>query len=89
MKKIVFVFIYFIFFFLFPAHSQNTFTAIVRDSLTHETLIGVSAVVDGTLNGTNSDASGKVMLTNIPDGTSTISFSMIGFQKKTISFQFH
>ena len=69
-------------------HAQHTFIAVTRDSITHETLTGVSAVVEGTLNGSNSDINGKIEIKNIPDGRVNILFSLIGYKKTARSFQF-
>lgn len=68
--------------------SQNTFRAVVKDSITHETLIGVSAVVEGTLNGSNSDANGNIEIKNIPGGDVKIIFSLIGYKKTFLVFPF-
>ncbi|MCX6291887.1 MAG: TonB-dependent receptor [Bacteroidetes bacterium] len=82
--------LFFLFFILFSvvAKGQNTFEAIVKDSLTKETLTGVSVVLEGSQNGSSSDAGGIVQLKNIPDGPVTISFSLMGYKKTSIRFVF-
>jgi outer membrane receptor for ferrienterochelin and colicins len=62
------------------AHSQNIFRAIVKDSATHEIMIGVTAVLKGTTNGASSNTSGELTIHNIPDGEQTIVFSFIGYK---------
>ena len=42
------------------ACGQNTFKAIVKDSLTKEYLIGSTAVLKGTTNGSSADINGKI-----------------------------
>lgn len=51
-----------------PLFSQNQFKAIVKDKESNEPLIGVSAYVYGTNNGSSSDAEGLLTINNIPDG---------------------
>ncbi len=47
---------------------QNTFSAIIRDSVTNEPLAGAIAVIRTLGNGAATDMNGKVILRNIPDG---------------------
>ncbi|MBC8484769.1 MAG: TonB-dependent receptor [Bacteroidetes bacterium] len=84
MKKLIIIIL------LFPifANAQNTFTAIVKDSLTNELLIGSTAVLKGTTNGSSADINGKIEIKNIPDGKQTIVFNYIGYEKKELNFIF-
>ncbi|MBC6988222.1 TonB-dependent receptor [Hymenobacter sp. BT491] len=66
------------------AFGQNTCRAIVRDSVTHEALVGATVVVHGTANGASADAKGKVTLENIPEETVQLDFSSLGYKAKTM-----
>lgn len=70
------------------AQAQNSFKAIVKNNDTKEPIIGVSVVVDGTNNISVSDDNGLILITNIPDGEHSITFSSIGYKKKTEVFTF-
>jgi TonB-dependent starch-binding outer membrane protein SusC len=59
-----------------------TVTGIVTDA-GGGTLPGVSVVVKGTTNGTNTDVNGNYSLSNIP-ANSTLVFSLVGMKKKEI-----
>jgi outer membrane receptor for ferrienterochelin and colicins len=67
---------------------QNSFQAIIRDSLTLETLPGAIAVIPGTTMGATADADGKLVLNNIPDGKTILSISLIGYGSKTVEVVF-
>lgn len=68
--------------------AQNAFNAVVIDSVSHEILIGATAVVKGTTNGAVSDANGEIIINNIPDGEITISFSYVGYKNSEKTFSF-
>lgn len=70
------------------AFSQNTFKATLKDSSTHELLIGASAVVKGTLNGSLANVNGEITITNIANGEHTLVFSFIGYQTIERKFSF-
>lgn len=70
------------------SYSQNTFNAIIKDSLTNEPLIGVTAVLKGTTNGVNSDIKGEILLTGIPDGEQSISFMLVGYNTVERTYNF-
>lgn len=62
------------------AYSQNnTFKAIIKDGKTNTPLIGASAQVMGTAIGTSADATGSVVLNNIPSGKQIIEFRFLGY----------
>ena len=46
----------------FISKGQNYFNAIVKDSVTNETLIGATVLETGTNNGATTDLNGKVKL---------------------------
>ncbi|MFZ1288803.1 MAG: TonB-dependent receptor [Melioribacteraceae bacterium] len=66
------------------AQSGNL-TGIVVDKDLGESLIGVNVFIEGTSRGGVTDINGNYLIEKIQEGTYTISFSMIGFQKKTIT----
>jgi outer membrane receptor for ferrienterochelin and colicins len=70
------------------AYSQNTFKAFIKNAKTKETLIGATAVLQGTAKGAATDTSGLVTLTNIPDGKQIIRFSYVGYETKTDTLSF-
>jgi hypothetical protein len=65
--------------------AQNTYRCVVKDSVTQETLVGVSAVVENTTNGTLSDNDGKIGIANLPAGQVNIVFSYLGYKTKTVT----
>jgi TonB-linked SusC/RagA family outer membrane protein len=66
------------------AYGQNlTVQGKITDSRTGEALVGVNIVVQGTLTGTTSDASGNYSI-NVPNAKSTLVFSFIGYTTLTI-----
>jgi len=70
------------------AFAQNTFRATIKDADTKEVLIGASAVLKGTFNGSATGENGVVTLQNIPNGEQIIEFSHIGYEKKQQKFTF-
>lgn len=67
---------------------QNIFTANIKDQETKQPLIGVSVFIKPLNKISASDINGDVMLSEIPDGEHTITFSYIGYKKKEINFSF-
>lgn len=86
MQKIILLFI--TAFGINTAFSQNAFKAAIKDSLTNEPLIGSTAVLKGTSNGSIADINGLVEIKNIPDGQQTIVFSYIGYTSIEQTFSF-
>ena len=72
----------------YSSSAQNSFHAVLRDSITDEKLTGVAVIIKGTSNGNTSDANGKISISNIPDGKAVIIFSLLSYQKKEIEFVF-
>ena len=52
----------------------------VIDSNTNEALIGANVMVDGTLLGAATDLDGNYFILQIPPGTYSVRFTMIGYQ---------
>lgn len=67
---------------------QNTFKAVIKDSETKESLIGATAVLQGTTNGASADANGIIEIKNIPDGKQIIMFTYIGYETQKDTFNF-
>ena len=67
---------------------QNTLNTIIKDSETNETLIGATAVLQGTTNGVSADMDGHIELKNIPNGEQIIVFSYIGYETRNETFNF-
>lgn len=63
---------------------DNKITGIVVDNEFGDPLIGVNIFIDGTTRGAATDINGYYYISNIPDGTYTITYSMIGFKKHSI-----
>src|ERR1051326_6125975 len=73
-----------IFFSTTAVFAQNTLHFLIKDSLTNEPLPGATALLEGTTNGAASDAHGIIIQQNIPEGKVRITFSLLGYNKKTI-----
>src|SRR5687767_10814682 len=86
MKKIILLLV--AAFHIHSAFCQNTFNAVLKNSITHELLVGATAVVKGTTNGASANANGELSITNIPDGQHTIVFSFIGYGTHEQTFDF-
>jgi iron complex outermembrane receptor protein len=67
---------------------QNTFKAVVKDSQTKETLIGATAVLQGTTFGATANAEGIIEIKNIPGGQKVIVFTYIGYETRMDTFNF-
>ena len=70
------------------AYGQNTFQAVIKDSHTKESLIGATAVLDGTTTGASTDLNGLVKINSIPNGKQVIVFSYIGYEAYKDTFEF-
>lgn len=69
-------------------YSQNTFSALVKDSVTNETLFGVSVTIENTNLNAISDANGLIKIYNIPDGNQKINLYLIGYKKREFMIDF-
>lgn len=69
------------------SYGQETGTVIgkVFDSATNEELIGANILLEGTTIGAASDLDGNFIIRNVPAGMYTLSASMIGYAKITIT----
>ena len=68
--------------------AQNTFKAIIQDSITEEKLFGVTAIIQNTNTGGSSDTNGNLIISNIPNGNHNFMISYLGYQSKLISVAF-
>ncbi len=55
----------------------------VTDRADGQPLLGVNVLLKGTLRGTTTDSKGEYKLSNIPAGTYTVVFSLVGYQRET------
>lgn len=86
LKKIKYI-IYVLFYLLlsFQAHSQNQVSVIVKDSLTHETIVGATIVLENTTYGSVTNINGLAVIDNVPSGNQVFQISLIGYRKKIIT----
>jgi outer membrane receptor for ferrienterochelin and colicin len=68
--------------------SQNSFTTVIKDSISNELLSGATAKLKGTNNGAIADREGKVTIANIPNGKQTLIFSYLGYEKLELELTF-
>jgi outer membrane receptor for ferrienterochelin and colicin len=57
----------------------------VTDAQSGEPLPGVNVVIEGTTMGAATDLEGRYMILNVPPGTYSLSASMIGYAKRTVT----
>jgi len=86
MKNFVLLFVAFIT--CLQLQAQNTFRIHLKDAETKEPLVGATALLKGTANGSTADANGLLEIKNIPDGEQVILFSCIGYEQLTDTFTF-
>ncbi|MBK7256295.1 MAG: TonB-dependent receptor [Ignavibacteriae bacterium] len=69
---------------LIPAagFAQSTLRGTVRDSVTHETLVGANIHLIGTAIGGVTDREGQFNVTNIPAGTYRVRVSYVGYKQR-------
>lgn len=67
------------------ALGQGKIAGRVTDDASGDPLIGVNIILDGTQQGTVTDADGNYIIVNVRPGTYTIVFSYIGFQTQRIT----
>lgn len=69
-------------------YAGNIFKARIIDGDCGETLVGATALVQGTDMGAIADAEGLLTITGIPDGVHTIIFSCTGYETEQKKFTF-
>lgn len=68
--------------------AQNSFSALLKDKITNEPLIGATASIEGTTIGASADIDGKLTFTGIADGKHVIVYSYVGYKSKKDTFEF-
>jgi iron complex outermembrane receptor protein len=86
MQKIILLL--FLAFSISNAYSQNIFKAQIIDAKTNEPLVGSTAVLQGSTNGSSADITGIIEIKNIPNGKQIIVFSCIGYKQFKEAFNF-
>ena len=69
-------------------YAQNTFKARIIDDDCGETLVGATALIQGTNKGAIADSEGMLTITDIPDGPCTIIFSCTGYETERKNYTF-
>ncbi len=69
------------------AQSEGTVTGTVYDANTEEVLPGANIRLEGTNLGTTTDADGRFVLDNIPEGDGFIIVSFVGYQSEEIEVE--
>ena len=70
------------------AYSQNTLKVLVKDAKTHQVLVGTTATIQGTTQGSVTDTSGFINFTNISNGKQIIVFSYAGYETQSDTLNF-
>lgn len=70
----------------FTLYAQNTFNCFVKDADSKESLVGVTAQINGSLKATTSGNDGSVIFTSLPAGNIEIEFSLVGYKNQTVIF---
>ena len=67
--------------------AQNTgqISGKVTDANNGEALIGANALIEGTALGAAVDVDGNYLIRNVPAGTCTVKFSLVGYAAKTVN----
>lgn len=66
------------------AQTTGKIAGIVSDAATGEPMMGVNIWLEGTEMGTSSGEDGDFYIINVPPGTYTINFQMVGYQKYVV-----
>jgi outer membrane receptor for ferrienterochelin and colicins len=70
------------------AFAQNNFLAVVKDAANGEVLIGAKVAVEKSNLGGITDTEGQVELKNLPNSTTNITFTYVGYVPQTVLFVF-
>ena len=70
------------------AFGQSTLQGVVTDSLTHEKLIGINIILEGTSLGSATDIEGAYRILGIPHRSFKIKVSCIGYETKYFDIDF-
>lgn len=70
------------------ASAQNSFKAVIKDSVSKEPITGATMLLKGSTNGVVSDIAGRATLLNIPDGENTLIFTYLGYKAQEVTVVF-
>ena len=70
------------------AFAQNNFLAVVKDAANGEVLIGAKVAVEKSNLGGITDTEGQVELKNLPNSSTNITFTYVGYVPQTVLFVF-
>lgn len=73
---------------LSKAHSQSIFRAQLKDAVTNEPLVGSTAAVRGTQNGSTADGDGRIEIKHITDGKQVLIFRALGYAERQLTLFF-
>lgn len=66
------------------AGTTGKIAGIVKNKSSGEPLAGVNVIIDGMLMGAATNADGEYFIINVPVGTYTVEFSMVGYQTEVV-----
>lgn len=75
-------------FLITQAEAQSTFSAVVIDAKTNQSMVGVAVKVEDTKIQNVTDEAGKITLQGIPNGVQHLEFSFIGYKDLDMRFVF-
>src|SRR5690606_23240261 len=70
------------------ANAQQGFRADIKDADSHEPLMGVHVLLEGTDKGAVSNEQGRVALEDIPEGEQVLLFSFVGYEEQRLQLSF-
>lgn len=72
----------------FITRAQNNYTAVIRDAETNKPLTGATVAIQNTNIAGSTNAQGRVILSDIPDGKAILIFRFIGYEQRTDTLDF-
>jgi outer membrane receptor for ferrienterochelin and colicins len=70
---------------VYGQESRGAIEGTIVNGEDHQSLVGTTILLQGTVLGTTTNSDGRFQLHNLPVGEYTITFSMVGFQRKLLS----
>ncbi|PIY34443.1 MAG: TonB-dependent receptor, partial [Bacteroidetes bacterium CG_4_10_14_3_um_filter_42_6] len=68
---------------------SGTIKGTVTDAQSHETLVGATLLIEGTLTGAITDMDGNYVLTDVNNGTFRLKASYVGYSPKSVEVTIH
>ncbi|MDP2721643.1 MAG: TonB-dependent receptor [Bacteroidales bacterium] len=68
---------------------SGTIKGTVTDARSHETLVGATLLIEGTLTGAITDMDGNYVLTDLNEGTFRLKASFVGYSPKSVEVTIH